>query len=377
MKRIRIGYLSGFLAVSLFLTACGKSDGQQEEQSIPPQEASVTSAEENSGEPEKTLDEIKDDLNRNEARFIESIGTDYEYTVSSLELIKRNTKEDTDDVYCTVTIESPEGTMIQDYKFVYNYYTTGGWILDEFEAQGDAQVLYSSSNDEEDLVIPPDARAFPLMELAYDNGYSPCAIMIGEYSYDSGSVFCTYQEMLDACKGHENELYVPPILEDGKIVTAAKWDAPKEYWYDDLLTYDAFLAEVDKLMREPAQSSLPEPDSSTPSNYLSSNQTFYYYDGEREMTIELYPEDQTTGRVFLSMRTFNEEGQVLEEDEGNGYYSVSTFNSGKYEIFDPDGNSTEMYFTPNLSSYPNSVFLDLGGVTLELTDLQYIQQNAG
>lgn len=142
--------MSILLAFSiLFLSACGSSNSDvsgtnettAETATVKDEaEATPTIDEGKNLYGEKTLDEIKDDLNSN--GFIEErIGTDDDYKVEEVALIKRNTKEESDEVWCTLTVVGSTVKYIQDYKLTYNHYTTGGWILDEKEATGELRSL--------------------------------------------------------------------------------------------------------------------------------------------------------------------------------------------------------------------------------------------
>ena len=154
MKRM-IAVFSCTLLLSL-LSACG-GNGNETSQA----QSAANTAEENNGQEvqekikasqeaqkneetsaygEKGLEQIKEDLSA--SGLIENnIGTDDDYVISDIELIKRNTKEETDDVYVTVTFKGSAIQYTQDYKLTYNHYTTGGWILDDYEATSDLEGL--------------------------------------------------------------------------------------------------------------------------------------------------------------------------------------------------------------------------------------------
>lgn len=127
-----------FLLLAVFCTACGSLDRIQNSQT---QQDREQSAKAETSEREKNLDEILADLNDNSAKFLDFFETGYR--VIGLELIKRNTKDDTDTVYCTVSLVKDTAMLVQDFKFSYNHYTTGGWILDAFESTGEADVTYT------------------------------------------------------------------------------------------------------------------------------------------------------------------------------------------------------------------------------------------
>ena len=91
------------------------------------------------GSKQRTLNEIKADLS-NSGFIEENIGRDDNYSISDISLIKRDTQESSDEVYCTITVESDAISIVQDYKLIYNFYSTGGWILDGYIATSEGMV---------------------------------------------------------------------------------------------------------------------------------------------------------------------------------------------------------------------------------------------
>ncbi len=90
------------------------------------------------GGSEKTLEEMKIDLNAS------GLVTEYAYVeediyeVTELELIKRNTQEEyEDDVYVSFQMKNDECMISGNLELIYNYYSTGGWILDEIYPTSD------------------------------------------------------------------------------------------------------------------------------------------------------------------------------------------------------------------------------------------------
>lgn len=139
-----------FILIAVFCSACGSSDNAADT----PQDSTTESAETESTEDkkteetepkeeklygEKTLDEIKEDLGTSEIMM--NFGTDEDYYISDITLIKRNTKAESDNVFCTITVNGDTRQFIQDFELVYNHYTTGGWILDEYAATSEQTVL--------------------------------------------------------------------------------------------------------------------------------------------------------------------------------------------------------------------------------------------
>ena len=134
------------LAIMLIAGCAGQGQEKQERKTESlAVETETLDAETDTVETEKNLDEIKADLNTNAAKFLDVVGNGYQ--VTDLELIKRNTKGDSDAVYCTVSLENGTSFLKQDFKFLYNHYTTGGWILDEFEATSEAVTEGEESGD--------------------------------------------------------------------------------------------------------------------------------------------------------------------------------------------------------------------------------------
>lgn len=151
MKRKKIVAIGLFALMIALSSACGNSDDGKnvsEKAEVTEQETSSTEDELTFGKEdgkngegeilygEKTLDEIKEDLEKSDLISME-FGTGDECRLEDIELIKRNTTENTDDIYCTISVNMADCMVHQDYHLIYNYYTTGGWILDEYEATGE------------------------------------------------------------------------------------------------------------------------------------------------------------------------------------------------------------------------------------------------
>lgn len=161
MKIKNIAVMVLLVSAMLFCSACGNSADDKEsvpisgtepssaEKDTEPTETSdseeVTEGENLYGE--KMLDEIREDLEKSDLIPME-FGTDDDIRIENLELIKRNTTESTDDVYCTLTVNSSSISMKQDYKLTYNHYTIGGWILDEYTATSEQTYLPLEGVDE-------------------------------------------------------------------------------------------------------------------------------------------------------------------------------------------------------------------------------------
>lgn len=166
-------WIMGWMAVLvlIFCSACGNSSGSELESNGNKIETSETSALEDAKASEKeserkaeektekkeenlygekTLDEIKEDLGTSEIMM--DFGTDEDYYISDITLIKRNTKEESDNVFCTITVNGDTRQFIQDYELVYNHYTTGGWILDEYMPTSEQVILPLTGVDDSIIV---------------------------------------------------------------------------------------------------------------------------------------------------------------------------------------------------------------------------------
>lgn len=62
-------------------------------------------------------------------------GIPIDLSIESLEIIKRQTNEKDDNIYCTVIMSNTDYRLSMDCYFLYNYYDVGGWILDYYEIQ--------------------------------------------------------------------------------------------------------------------------------------------------------------------------------------------------------------------------------------------------
>lgn len=61
--------------------------------------------------------------------------------IKSVKIDKRKTeKKETDDVFCTVKLKNEDVEIIQKYELGYNFYTEGGWILDDILQSEDMEV---------------------------------------------------------------------------------------------------------------------------------------------------------------------------------------------------------------------------------------------
>ena len=208
--------------------------------------------------------------------------------MTDLELIKRNTKEDSDTVYCTVSLANDAATLVQDFKFSYNHYTTGGWILDEFEPTGEASTIDIDETTE---------TASTLDDAAY----------IGAYSDEGAMPESNPSPYLDS-------------LSDG---------------------------------------------------FLIENQTFCYYDEEIEITVDLYPDNATSGTARFTLREGGDTGFIGFD----GQYALAS--SGLFEV-NVDGMEEKITFSVDLISSPSTLLLNLGTYgTFELADREWILQNAG
>ena len=115
------------------------------------------------GTKEKTINEIKDELN-NSSFIEENIGTDENYSISDISLIKRNTQESEDELYCTIIIEGDTVSISQDYKLTYNYYSSGGWILDEYITTSESTIRPLKGVDDDVVNVTMEEQ----MEYTYD-----------------------------------------------------------------------------------------------------------------------------------------------------------------------------------------------------------------
>lgn len=57
-------------------------------------------------------------------------GVGYSMTVDSLEIVKRQTEDRVDEIYCTIVMSNQYYKVEGDYYCCYNYYDKGGWILE-------------------------------------------------------------------------------------------------------------------------------------------------------------------------------------------------------------------------------------------------------
>lgn len=141
-----------FILIAVFCSACGNTDNAadtsqdsttESTEMESPEDKKTAETEPKAKEEnlygEKTLDEIKEDLGTSEIMM--DFGTDEDYYISDITLIKRNTKEESDNVFCTITVNGDTRQFIQDFELIYNHYTTGGWILDEYTATNEQTIL--------------------------------------------------------------------------------------------------------------------------------------------------------------------------------------------------------------------------------------------
>lgn len=107
------------------------------------------------GDSEKSEKEMMEDLNSSEL-VKEYYLDEYSYTLTDLEIIKRNTvSQETDDVFATFVMANDWKEVHGQVELLYNYYSTGGWILDAFEISWDS-VYYIPLQECESWLIEQD-----------------------------------------------------------------------------------------------------------------------------------------------------------------------------------------------------------------------------
>ena len=105
--------------------------------------------------------------------------------------------------------------------------------------------------------------------------------------------------------------------------------------------------------------------------FLIENQTFYYYDDEIEIKVELYPDDATSGTARFTIQ----EGGSDSVIGFDGQYVLAP--SGWFEV-NVAGMEEKIPFSVDLISSPSTLLLDFGADgTYELADFEWVQQNAG
>lgn len=145
--------MAGFMILGIITcSACGSTkETESTEAELVKEESSdkekSSAKEEKNSHGEKAIEEIREDLETSDLIPM-YFGTDEDMHVEDVTLIKRNTTESTDEVYCTITVNSSTTSFRQDYKLIYNYYTTGGWILDEYTAEGEQAYFPLTGVDE-------------------------------------------------------------------------------------------------------------------------------------------------------------------------------------------------------------------------------------
>lgn len=100
---------------------------------------------------EKMLTEIKSDFEQELIKDAE-LSCCGEYTsVSDVSLIKRDTNEKRDDVYCKFSLDSDFHYVVKEFHLIYNFYTTGGWILDEIISESEG-LCYPKEGPPSDVI---------------------------------------------------------------------------------------------------------------------------------------------------------------------------------------------------------------------------------
>lgn len=61
--------------------------------------------------------------------------------IADLDIIKRQTNEKDDNVYCVITMDCDDYELVANCYLQYNYYNQGGWILDYAEVQDDLLLI--------------------------------------------------------------------------------------------------------------------------------------------------------------------------------------------------------------------------------------------
>lgn len=139
---------------------------------------------------------------------------------------------------------------------IFERYGSGdgmGTLPDEEEEDGADEALSEpsetkpqkeSEQEEEDDARQQAAGAsdlfYPIMYEGYADGYNPCPVMVND-EVSGNPKYGSYGEMLASLVDDSSVMYAPPAMQDGKIYTATRWDAPEMDWYNGLLTQDQFL----------------------------------------------------------------------------------------------------------------------------------------
>ena len=264
---------------------------------------------------------------------------------------KQRSGQETADPYTAENNDKNHVDEIDDGDYITE---TEEAVSSDTEENTEEAAEADSSDDTADRTLSAyyEAEIFPLMSSGYDREDYPCPVMLGEYSYDTGSVFCTYEKMLESCKGHEKDFYVPPYLDDGKIVTAAKWDAPVDQWYDGLLSYDGFIDEINRMVHKiagdgPSENSTDISDRSLTDEILPESDNRYLTESD---LAGLSAQQLTYARNEIYAR----HGRSFKSEELNLYFSNLDWYEMNTDFKDDDLSEIEKRNAEFISDYQNS-----------------------
>lgn len=147
--------------------------------------------------------------------------------VTEVNILKRQTNEKDDTVYCTVSMENADYKYTANWVLTYNYYDQGGWILDDWYAD-------EESNTPE--IIPLSGISTEIAEAEMNNFYFDSYSLQNEvFGGDSGSGYAkaTYFDYAveytgEYCSYHGNVSLDYYFENDGN----------HGYWTCNILDYD-------------------------------------------------------------------------------------------------------------------------------------------
>lgn len=181
---------------------------------------------------------------------------------------------------------------------------------------------------------------FPILSQGYTEN-SLCPVMVTlENENGDDIVSGTYEEMIASCINDGITMYAAPVMYNGSIITATKWDAPDEMWYDGLLTYDQFLSEVDWICRtytESGAQSIYTSGSWDIMNALAGK----WSDGMHNISISIFS-DASFYNAYDEIGTFN-----MEETGVSGTVTLlGTSDESLYVLCNmADGDKMELRYT--------------------------------
>lgn len=263
------------------------------------------------GNSEKNERDIIQDLNNIQ------IVTEYDYSITEVKIIKRNTqKKQSDNVFISIEMENSVTKVNGELELLYNYYSTGGWILDDVMVINDFEYSPLKGCDDWNVQLP-----------LYSCGFNNYKIIEHDTDLDEYNDFITV-ELLDT-----NNVYSI----SGTAMLGFYYDTYNGEWVFNRIDFsDDFSLTWEAVGTYIYQSDL--------ANYLSFH-TLYYFDGIYNGLLygKIFNIDTS---ALLEHNTTSKEWKDVTWEINLEEQKIYRTDTGEYFCFDEEGifiNNSDYY----------------------------------